>query len=306
MNPFKVLIAYDGSSCANEALRSLKTAGLPSICQAFVLTVADTWLNAKPMAAPTEVTWLTEALAKGEQERKRLVGEAQELAQSAADALTVWFPTWEIRATSKADVPAWGIVTFADEWQPDLLVMGSHGRSALGRAFLGSVSQKVLTHARSSVRIVHPGSPTNGSARVLIGFDGSAHARRAVTRVAQRPWPKNTQVRLVSAFDDRLIQLAETGITLQRQGHTDKGRKLFWKKQLLEPALRDLKGAGLRAEGVIRKGHPVDVLLREAQRWHATSLFVGARGLVALERFLLGSVSTRVANKAPCAVEVVR
>lgn len=40
------------------------------------------------------------------------------------------------------------------EWQPDLVVMGSHGRGALGRFFLGSVSNAVVANAKCSVMIV--------------------------------------------------------------------------------------------------------------------------------------------------------
>ena len=36
---------------------------------------------------------------------------------------------------------------------PDLVLVGSHGRSRLGRLILGSVSQKVLSHVHCSVRI---------------------------------------------------------------------------------------------------------------------------------------------------------
>jgi hypothetical protein len=37
----KVLIAYDGSSCADAALEDLRHAGLPRIAKALVLSVAD-------------------------------------------------------------------------------------------------------------------------------------------------------------------------------------------------------------------------------------------------------------------------
>lgn len=46
------------------------------------------------------------------------------------------------------------IVKFAEDNQNDLVVMGSHGRSALKRAFLGSVSQAVVNQTKCPVTIV--------------------------------------------------------------------------------------------------------------------------------------------------------
>jgi nucleotide-binding universal stress UspA family protein len=56
----------------------------------------------------------------------------------------------------------------------------------------------------------------------------------------------------------------------------------------------------------MKEGDPKHVLLDEAEQWGADCLFVGARGLSRIERFLLGSVSAAVAARAQCSVEVVR
>ncbi len=50
--------------------------------------------------------------------------------------------------------PAEMIVEAANEWKPDLLVVGSHGRGFWGRLTLGSVSDAVVHHAPCSVLIV--------------------------------------------------------------------------------------------------------------------------------------------------------
>jgi nucleotide-binding universal stress UspA family protein len=50
--------------------------------------------------------------------------------------------------------PAHEICRYAEEEGADLIVVGSHGRSALGRAFLGSVSHAVVNHAHCPVTIV--------------------------------------------------------------------------------------------------------------------------------------------------------
>lgn len=46
------------------------------------------------------------------------------------------------------------ILEFAKEWQTDLVIMGSHGKSGFSKLFLGSVSLNVMSHASCSVLIV--------------------------------------------------------------------------------------------------------------------------------------------------------
>ncbi|MBO0799053.1 MAG: universal stress protein, partial [Blastocatellia bacterium] len=48
------------------------------------------------------------------------------------------------------------------------------------------------------------------------------------------------------------------------------------------------------------------LLVSEAESWGADCVFVGARGLGRAGRFLIGSVSSSVAARAHCSVEVVR
>jgi len=67
-----------------------------------------------------------------------------------------------------------------------------------------------------------------------------------------------------------------------------------------------LRTRGLTVSSVIKEGDPKHVLLDEAERWGADCIFVGARGLSRVERFLLGSVSAAVAARAHCSVEIVR
>jgi nucleotide-binding universal stress UspA family protein len=51
------------------------------------------------------------------------------------------------------------ILDCATEWQPDVILMGSHGRRGLGRFLLGSVSEGIVRHAPCSVYVVRPGQP---------------------------------------------------------------------------------------------------------------------------------------------------
>ena len=56
----------------------------------------------------------------------------------------------------------------------------------------------------------------------------------------------------------------------------------------------------------LHTGDPVDAICRRAEELAADLIVVGNRGLGTLDRFLLGSVSTAVARRAPCSVLIVR
>ena len=76
---------------------------------------------------------------------------------------------------------------------------------------------------------------------------------------------------------------------------------------MVEWAENELRAIGLQVSVAIEKGDPQRVLIEEARKWNADSIFVGGRKFSgAIERFRLGSVSTALVTKAHCSVEVVR
>jgi nucleotide-binding universal stress UspA family protein len=56
----------------------------------------------------------------------------------------------------------------------------------------------------------------------------------------------------------------------------------------------------------VRAGDPREEITRAAEEWGADLVVVGARGLGAVKGFLLGSVSSAIAHRAPCSVLVVK
>src|SRR5262245_4865505 len=77
---------------------------------------------------------------------------AQEWTRLGSARVKSLFPEWEARAEYLTGLPADALVEQATSWNADLIVVGSQGRSALGRLFLGSVSRRVVTEAPCSVR----------------------------------------------------------------------------------------------------------------------------------------------------------
>ena len=76
---------------------------------------------------------------------------------------------------------------------------------------------------------------------------------------------------------------------------------------MAEWGVDELRAIGLDASAAVLKGDPRSVLVGEARRWDADSIFVGPRRFSgAVERLRLGSVSAAVGKNAHCSVEVVR
>jgi nucleotide-binding universal stress UspA family protein len=289
-NRMKILVAYDGSGCADAALDDLRRAGLPSDAQIKVLSVVESWL------APPSGLEIIEQIGR---DQEYLI-----LARRGGIRLVSMEPGWDVKSESGAGSPATVVIEKADEWGADLIVVGSHGHTALGRFFFGSVSQKVLSEARRSVRVARgrieePGTPV----RVIVGVDGSKGAEAAVEAVAARKWPAGSEARIVNATW-AAPQLASRRMAGQIIAWINEEKARI--KKMVDEAVGMLSAAGLKTDAVIKEEEPKRLLIAEAESWGADCIFVGARGMGRVERFLLGSVSSAVAARAHCSVEVVR
>ena len=310
----KILIGYDGSDCADAALDDLQFAGLPKTGEAVIMSITEIWLPPPPSSSyeildqaslvhvPLD---LKKVYAKGSIAMK----EAKALAERGAERFRVGRPGWKVRTEATYCSPAWEMVFKADKWKPDLVVVGSHGRSALGRFILGSVSQRVLTESRCSVRVARgkveePGTPVS----IVIGIDGSKAADAALREVARRRWPARSEVRVV-IVDDPLESTLVGGFmpsVAESVAAHNRSERLKLKK-VAEAGAKLIASRNLRASASIEEGDPKRELPAIAESWGANCIFVGATGFSnRLERFLLGSVSTAVAARAHCSVEVVR
>jgi nucleotide-binding universal stress UspA family protein len=295
----KILIAHDGSKGADAIWSDLKTAGLTASGEALVVTVAEWWL---PMPRTYAMADYETPADIRQKERS-----ATTLAQDLADRCRKSLPRWEVKSEAYVGSPAAAILQRADEWKPDLIVVGSRGHSAIARVLLGSVAHKILAHAPCSVRVARPRPADRAGkpARLVIGIDGSPGADAAARAVADRSWPVGTEVRLVTAMGELSIidPSAIHGQPMLRPQQREEMLAEFHKCH--EAVEKPLRERGLRVQSLIEDGNPRHVLLDQAEQCDADAIFVGYSGLSRFERMLLGSVSSAVASRATCPVEVV-
>jgi len=294
-----ILIGYDGSEHSDAALDDLKFAGLPRRAKSLIVSVADPLMVGRPsqevvaqaMPSPRVTSVPTVPQTHGERAIK-----AEEFTLIAADRLQSEFPEWEITTQTRTGMAAWELIDAANDWNADLVIVGSEGLSTVERILLGSVSKRVVTESPRSVRVARliERKKEDAPPKIILGVDGSPAAQEAVHEVGRRTWPPGTQVILIVVHDSPSI--TDSNQSTARQAES-----------MLEWATDELKSVGLNVSTSIKQGDPKEVLVSEAFKWRADCIFVGTRSFKSgFERYQLGSISTAVVTNAPCSVEVVR
>lgn len=310
----KIFIAYDGSEPADTAIDSMRRAGLPGEgVEALVMSVGEVWL---PPATPGDDTFPAFAppgLKEAREHAEMVMQEAKETAERGANRVQEIFPQWRVTPEAQNGSPAFELLNGAEQWQADLIIVGSQGKTSFSRFVLGSVSQKILTEASMSVHVGRMGIGTGASGeRVVIGIDGSPGSRAAVKAAAKRYWTAGSELRIVVADD----ALKGSPIWLLIPPVRDFVEEVRTEEHLQSEhmaleAVKELR-AGLKNDritvsSVVETGDPKRVLVKHAEDFGADCIFTGATGFSnRLERLVLGSVSAAVAARAQCSVEVVR
>lgn len=305
----KILVAYDGSACANAAIEDLRNAGVPRENEVLVVTVAHGGWPASRHSS--------EEIGQFGSPWRELMAETGKYAANAARQIQDEFPAWKVSSEPLWGEPAEILKKTIEHWTPDLLVVGSHGRSAISRLLLGSVSLQLVHEAHCSVRVVRDNeSKVTGPLRILVAIDGSSQSDAVVHAIARRDWPENTQARVLSVVQTLVPPVPELVPALEGQTYATEAayavidaadeRARAKHHDAADKAATRLEALGLNVSLSVPDGDPRHAIAAEAEAWQANTIFVGARGLGAMDRVLLGSVSTAVVKHAHCSVEVVR
>jgi nucleotide-binding universal stress UspA family protein len=138
----RILIATDGSETANEAADfGIEMVGCGG-AKIYALYVIDT---TPYRSVPLDQIWSKETL----DEFERVGHEATSYVEKIGKAAGV-----EIESRVLKGNPAEKIVNFAEDNNIDMIIVGSLGKGRYERIVLGSVSEKVVRHAKVPVLVV--------------------------------------------------------------------------------------------------------------------------------------------------------
>lgn len=241
--------------------------------------------------------------------------------QQAAERLEEYlrgeeFQGLKIQMTTALGVAEDEILKVAARERSDLIVMGTHGRTGITRAFSGSVTEKVVRMAPCPVLAVkHPkiqvempwGGVYTGRWRakemlhlrkILVALDGSPLAEGVLPQVKELTRSLDSETVLLRVAI--IPHLSGTDpIELERRAMEEAG-------SYLEAKRRDLGAEGFKVETAVRSGEAAEQILEQAEAFGVDLIAMVTHGRSGLKRWLLGSVAEKVLHGSDVPVLLYR
>jgi len=286
----KVLVAIDGSKFGRwglEWIAHMPFAAPPQITALHVVDVAA--LRAPFMVQPVMAgneRYIREEIQRLEERAKKTVAEARTVLAS----LNI-----KGKVVKEQGAVAVSILKRAPK-RDGLVVVGSRGLDALDRFMLGSVSTHVTTHAPCSVLVVKEDARMLN--RIVFATDGSKSSEKALDFLLKKLRPNVLgQNGGQTAIEVDVVHIMPF---LKYPEIKQAGVKL------VEQTANKLIKGGFVVDEAFRLGKPAEEILKVATQKKADLIVTGAKGMGAVARFLLGSVSAKLVQHSSCSVLVVR
>jgi nucleotide-binding universal stress UspA family protein len=190
----------------------------------------------------------------------------------------------------------------AEEWQADLIAVGTHGRTGLKRLLLGSVADQVVRAAHCHVLVARR-SP-EGPILAATDFDDPAlPAIELAAAEAKRLGRKLIVLHAMQSQREGDAAMSLLGALPALDSPETLSARRALATEIINTALTRLEVPG---EVVIADEDALAETLRLAESLPAALIVVGTHGRSGLSRVVLGSMSASLVERAPCSVLVAR
>ncbi len=293
----RVLLAYDGSAGATEAVGLAEAIAWPTDSALRVVNVVD------PALMSAAGSWDAGA-SLTPQVDAAITASAREIMHEVVERLGS--SGMSVEGQVLRDRAASAIVDAARDFGADVVMIGSRGHGTIASLLLGSVSSEVVDHAACPVLVAR----TASLSRVVFATDGSPSAQAAESILAEWPIFRGVPIEVVSVarvVHPWTVGVAPTMYEQVRDADADELRAAEVEhERIAEEAAVRLREAGGAADAQMRHGDPASEIVAAAEERGADLIILGSRGRSGLTRVLLGSVARNVLSGSTASVLIVR
>jgi nucleotide-binding universal stress UspA family protein len=210
-------------------------------------------------------------------------------------------------ATTEQGTPSRAIIDAARSGGFDLVVLGTHGRTGLAHAFIGSVAERVIRHGTVPVLTLTPEAARRAPRmrRILVPVDYSDCSGAALKHAREVASTLGAELDVVHVWD-RPPYVSDTVVV-----HTASGEKRPL-GELIREAAEDDMTSFLKAQGGtpvaghrLLSGEPAATILEELGKSQHDLVIVGTHGRTGLKHLLLGSIAEKLVRHASVPVITV-
>lgn len=235
--------------------------------------------------------------ASGDQtEQERLLETEAQQAIDSISGLARTHLSGRVTTAIERGTPFRTINEYVDTHDIDLIVMGTHGRTGLERAILGSVAEKTLRTAAVPIVTVTPNADLGeiGDGRyedILLPTDGSEGAELAIEWGTTLAQVYDATVHTVYSVDtSRFGGAEEIGAIYDALEQTG--------RDALETVRKRARAADISVTGNIANGPAARTILSHAEEDDVDLIVMGTHGRSGVRRYLIGSVTETVVRHA--------
>ena len=210
-----------------------------------------------------------------------------------------------VTASSRAFSAAEEILNYAEEKQVDLIIMGTHGRSAITHFLLGSVAERVIRMAKCPVMTFRKDSKNLGEyKKILVPIDFSDHSKLALQYALAFAENYRSTISLFHSFEQQVhpsfyisgkTSLFEIDSELRQRA-----------TEAMDNFRNELGKSEIETDYILAEGPAYHEIVEHAKKENFDLLVIATHGLSGLEHFLIGSTTEKVIRHAEVPVLIVK
>ncbi|ABW02668.1 universal stress protein [Caldivirga maquilingensis] len=139
--------------------------------------------------------------------------------------------------------------------------------------------------------------------KILVATDGSQYSDKALEVAIGLAKAFNSNLYIIHVVEEDKVAMAASTMPIMVNVIDD---MVKIGNEILNKAKAKASEAGVNADIILARGNAADKILENADKLNVDLIVVGSRGLRGLARFLLGSVSEKVARHSSKPVLIVK